>query len=249
MTVVEDFKLDGIGVVADPDDGVRGAGVLEHVRQRLLHDPVGGQIDTGRNRVDASRPRTPRRPRPPPGRLLDQRGYLVAGRAAAPAPPRRRRYAAPRAGGAALSAPAGPCPGPIAAVPAPCPGWRLSTSVGRPGLHHHHADGMCDHVVQLARDPGPFACDGGAGVLIPGQLQLAGQFGQLAGVPTTIAEREAGERGPADQDPAPQQPGGSQRGYRDRGIQAGERQARPGAGRRWAAAVYAVTRPATMLAQ
>ena len=59
---------------------------------------------------------------------------------------------------------------------------------------------MGHHVVQLARDPGPFTRDGGAGVLVPGQLQLASQFGQLADVLAAVAQAEPGQRGPADQE-------------------------------------------------
>ena len=43
--VVLDLDLDVVARVADGDPGARRAGVLERVRQSLLHDPVGGEVD------------------------------------------------------------------------------------------------------------------------------------------------------------------------------------------------------------
>ena len=47
---VGDRQLERVGAVAERDRGVRAAGVLDDVRQRLLHDPVGGQVDALRQR-------------------------------------------------------------------------------------------------------------------------------------------------------------------------------------------------------
>ena len=54
--VVGDLELDRVLLVGDPHRRARRAGVLERVGQRLLHDPVGGQVDAGRQRRRA-RPR------------------------------------------------------------------------------------------------------------------------------------------------------------------------------------------------
>ena len=43
--VVEDLDGDGVGAVGDGDLGVAGAGVAQHVGQRLLHDAVGRRVD------------------------------------------------------------------------------------------------------------------------------------------------------------------------------------------------------------
>ena len=59
---------------------VRRAGVLERVRQRLLHDPVGGEVDAGRQR-SRRRPRREARPagRRPDARRRARRGCASAG--------------------------------------------------------------------------------------------------------------------------------------------------------------------------
>jgi hypothetical protein len=46
--VVEHGDLDGVGEVAHGDVRTRGARVAERVRQRLLDDAVGRQVDAGR---------------------------------------------------------------------------------------------------------------------------------------------------------------------------------------------------------
>jgi hypothetical protein len=48
--VVADLDLHG--AAPGPDGDPRGGGprVLEHVGERLLHDPVGGEVDTGGQR-------------------------------------------------------------------------------------------------------------------------------------------------------------------------------------------------------
>ena len=46
--VVCDLELEIVRVVTEKDPGARGAGVLEGIRQRLLHDPVGGEVDARR---------------------------------------------------------------------------------------------------------------------------------------------------------------------------------------------------------
>ena len=45
LTVICDLQLKTVGPVTYLDAGVSGAGVLERVRQRLLDDPVGREID------------------------------------------------------------------------------------------------------------------------------------------------------------------------------------------------------------
>ena len=45
-----DLELERLARVADDHVRAGGAGVLERVRERLLDDPVGGQVDPGRER-------------------------------------------------------------------------------------------------------------------------------------------------------------------------------------------------------
>src|SRR5439155_3287562 len=48
--VVADLELERRLPVADDDRRLRAPGVLERVRERLLHDPVGGEVDSRRQR-------------------------------------------------------------------------------------------------------------------------------------------------------------------------------------------------------
>ena len=47
-TVVDYLKLDVVAAIANGHTHVGGSRVLERVGQRLLHDPVGGEVDAGR---------------------------------------------------------------------------------------------------------------------------------------------------------------------------------------------------------
>ena len=90
------------GAVADADGGVRLAGVLERVRQRLLHDPVGRQLDPDRKLAALARRRGAPRggpPRAPAPRASAGRRAPAAARAG-----RLHRCAASRPGGASRSA-------------------------------------------------------------------------------------------------------------------------------------------------
>src|SRR5207244_6443845 len=62
--VVDDLQVVRVCAVADVDPGVRLTRVLERVRERLLHDPVGRQLDPDRERaplaVDVELDRKPR---------------------------------------------------------------------------------------------------------------------------------------------------------------------------------------------
>jgi hypothetical protein len=49
-TLVGDLEHDVVRPVADDHVRARAAGVLADVRQRLLHDAVGGEVDAGRQR-------------------------------------------------------------------------------------------------------------------------------------------------------------------------------------------------------
>jgi hypothetical protein len=48
--VVDDLQLDAVAQIPDLDPHAPAAGVLEDVRERLLDDPVRGQLDCGRKR-------------------------------------------------------------------------------------------------------------------------------------------------------------------------------------------------------
>jgi hypothetical protein len=131
-----------------------GPGVLERVGQRLLHDPVGGQVDAGGQR-----------PRFALDRQLDRQAGLAGGQ--------HQRIEVGQAGlrGQRLATAAAVTQQPE--QPAhlgqglPARGLDLGqgggglrgvggdAAPGRSGLHHHHAHGVGDDVVQLAGDPPP----------------------------------------------------------------------------------------------
>ena len=67
-------------------------------------------------------------------------------------------------------------------------------------LEHHHADGVGDDVVQLARDPRPLLGDGDAGGRVPLPLGLGrAPLGRL-GLLGPLAQREAREPGDREQE-------------------------------------------------
>jgi hypothetical protein len=171
--------------------------VPERVGQRLLHDPVGRQVDPGRQR-----------PRLTLHRHLDRQAGLAG-----------RHGQGLEVGQARLGGEGGV--GRLAVVVAQQPqqpaqldqglaagrldlaerGRRLAGAgghgaAGRPGLHHHHAHRVGDDVVQLAGDPAPL---GGhrparAQLLLLGQLEVELlQLGHVAQAPLLgLAEEERG---------------------------------------------------------
>ena len=50
LSIIDDLELETVGSVSHVDAGVRGTGVLERVRQRLLDDSVRGEVDACRQR-------------------------------------------------------------------------------------------------------------------------------------------------------------------------------------------------------
>ena len=60
----------------------------------------------------------------------------------------------------------------------------------RRGLHHHHRDGVGDHVVELLSDPGSFLGHGTGRLGIPRPLQRDRPRQQRLGVALTQAQRE-----------------------------------------------------------
>ena len=58
--VVEDLERQPLGVT-DPDGDLAGSGVLDRVGQCFLDDPVGGDVDAGRERPRFALDRQPHR--------------------------------------------------------------------------------------------------------------------------------------------------------------------------------------------
>ena len=172
------------------------AGVLERVGQRLLDDAVGGEVER-RPAAGARSPSTVSSTgRPGRARALDQRVELVAASAAARAraasssacsTPSRRRISASASR-------------PVRSISAAASSARSRVAVEDPpraaGLHDHHADGVRDDVVHLARDPPALLGDRARG-LAPRARSSARDRGlvQLGGQ----RARGCARRGPASQ--------------------------------------------------
>ena len=116
------------GAVVEPDAGTGGAGVPAGVGERLLHDPVGGELHAqgpgppgSPDTVDLDR-------QADVGGLADQVGEPAQRGLRRRRRRRRRPCAAPRAGGASRRAPAGRCPGRGAAAATAASGERASIS-------------------------------------------------------------------------------------------------------------------------
>ena len=194
--VVAHLELELGRLVADGHVGLARAGVLERVRQGFLHDPVGGEIDSRRQRHRRSlhvHPHGQARSADLVGERVETveaglRGELEVVAVAA----HRAEQAAhlgERAAAGALDA-------------AQCFGI-LGQLVGQlvadgADLEHHHAHRVRDDVVQLARDPGALLGHGdacrrvalalGRGRALLGRLGLLGAL--VDGEPAQPADRE-----------------------------------------------------------
>ena len=158
--VVDDLDLERVGAVAQrAPRRARSPGVLERVRERLLHDPVGGQVDARRQRprlaLDAQLDR-----QPGAAHLREQRVELVerpaAARARAPRRPSRSRPTRRRISTSACAA------GLLRRRGAPRRARRVALRAPRsaaPAWTTITLDGVRDHVVQLAGDPRPLLGD------------------------------------------------------------------------------------------
>ena len=171
--------------------------MLDRVGEGLLDDPVGGQVDPGRQRrlgaLDHQLD-----PEPGPPDLLDQgphvgqaglggeAGRLVAVAAQHPEQPAHLDQGLAAGGGDRLEGPGRPA--------------RVALARHRAGLglDHHHADVVGDHVVELAGDAGPLGGDRPLGLDGPLALQPQGPLGQLGG-------QGALDPGPVAQQPRPGQ--------------------------------------------
>jgi hypothetical protein len=169
--------------IADHDLGAGCPGVLERVGQRLLHDPVGGEVDAGgqgpRDALHDQLRRQARRPH-----LVEQGGELAKAR--------QRRQGRPGSLGVSQD-PKGaahlghrlvgggldrgdrlPGPGRV--------GVGVQHQPGRPGLDPNHAKAVGHHVVQFAGDPQALLGCCLPGLLLPFPLQSGGPVLQRGGM-------------------------------------------------------------------
>jgi hypothetical protein len=170
-------------VVGDGDVGPAGPGVADDVGERLLHHPVAGQVDGGRQPPRLALQRHPDLD-PGPGRLGDQGVQLgqagrrgeggLAGVAVALAEHAQHGVQLTQglvAGLADRGQRLGGLVGPA-----------VQQVGGDPGLDADHPDGVGDHVVQLPGDPQPLLVDPAPGLLLPGPLGPLGPVAQLGHV-------------------------------------------------------------------
>ena len=166
--------------------------VLDHVGQRFLDDAVGGEVHAGRQGAappvmasstgsPAARTRSTRRPEPAAQRI----GLRHQHRRRPPAGRLGRTGPAARAGGAARPSRSGRWPRPRAALPCDPASSAVGRAVEHPAggarLHHHHAHVVRHHVVQFARDAGPFRLDRPRVCRLVFGLRPAQPLGRVAG--------------------------------------------------------------------
>src|SRR4051794_22857604 len=193
--VVADLEPQRLGLVGDGDPGGRGAGVLERVGERFLHDPIGGELDAGRQRLgfavddevgwQAGAPQLlgERREVGQPGlgcecgrafwlvlHDADQATHVGQRLVAGLLDDEQRLAGA--AGGAVEQQPRGAA------------------------LDGHNGHAVRDHVVQVAGDPGPLGRDRGSGALFALALEPVGALLQLGRALRSCAQREGRQRQP-----------------------------------------------------
>ncbi len=156
-TVVDYLELDVVAAVANGHPRMGGPCVLERVGQRLLHDPVGGEVDAG---GEPSRLALDRElyGQADAAHLLDQRvelreaglrpecGFGVGAAQQAEHATKLAERLAPRARDRDESL-------------ARTVGIVLQQRLARLGLYHHRADAVRHDVVQLTRQPGALVGD------------------------------------------------------------------------------------------
>jgi hypothetical protein len=197
LAVVTDLDSQAVPLVADRHGRAGIRGVLHDVGQRLLHDPVGGEVDArceldrlpldAQLHVDARRPHLLDEP-PCLGKagLWGENGHTVV-RAQDPeqASHLGERLPGGRLHGFELLRLARPL---VTEPPA-----------NGPRLDDDHADRVGDHVVELARDQGPLLRNGAARLLLPSALERRGPVLQRGRPEVAAAERRRErERGPED---------------------------------------------------
>src|SRR6266536_908396 len=202
VAVIDDLDVEAVAGVADRDGGLRRTRVPHRVGERLLHDPVGGQVQPGRQRPGLALHHQRRRQAGLVG-ALDEGGQLrdgwlwreLVGCWAAPLED------ADQPAHLAERLPAG-------GVDEAQPGIGLGGAgaeqgSGGVGLHRDHADVVRDDVVQLAGDAGAFGQDGvvRVGLLLP--AQLPGDLREAAGTVATRSIRTGSPEWPARATAAP----------------------------------------------
>jgi hypothetical protein len=190
-TVVRNFELERLLPVANYHVRLRRSGVLARVRERLLHDPVAGEVDSPRKRsrlvLDRKLDGQPSRAHVREERLeLGEAGLgreLRLGLSPAEDPeeaahlgerlPPRLLDREERAHGA--------------------PGRLGEQQTGRARLHDHDADRVRDDVVQVARDPAPLGGDRGALPLLALALEAGRPPLELGGAAAAPPQDKRGE--------------------------------------------------------
>ena len=200
MAVVADVDLQLVGRVADVDVRVARVRVLERVGQALLDDPVGGEVERARQRdglavdVQPHRQAGAAEPRRAAASRLSRPGWGASSSVLAVA-----AHRAEQAAHLGERRAAGPLDAP----------QRLLVLAERVGqlvadgadLEHHHADGVGDDVVQLARDPRALLGDRDARRGLALALGVRRALLRRLGLRGALAQREAGEPGDREQRP------------------------------------------------
>ena len=198
--VVADVDPQLVGAVADDDVGAARVRVLERVRQPLLDDAVGGEVERAAAAAPARRRRCSRTGRPARPNASTQRVEVGEAGLGREVGVRRRRGASRRAGGASPRARRGRCARRRGAPRGPRP---LGGQVVPHGadVEHHHAHGVGDDVVQLARDPRALLRDGDARRRLTLALGVRRPLLRRLGLHGALAHGEAGQ--PRDREQRP----------------------------------------------
>ena len=196
--VVADLELECCLRVTDDDRCLRPPRVLECVRQRLLHDPIGGQVDPRwQRRLLTLDPQLDwqaglahlldeRAERAEP-RLGPDRQLLVAGAQDSQQPAQFDQ----RLTTARLDR----------AENASCLLHIVEQARPRLRLDDHHADAVRDHVVKLAGDSPALLGHGHARLLLPLALQARRTLAQQGELTATAAQVAADQPGDREDEP------------------------------------------------
>ena len=175
------------------DRGGRAARVLAHVGQRLLDDPVGGEVDARRQRAAARRSTSSSTGSPPRAARSSSPASCASPGCGASSPPssslaqhaEQLAHLGQRLAGRARIASSGARASARVAV---------ERGLGGVGLDRDHADAVGDDVVQLARDPAALLGDRGARAALALALEMQRQLSSRALLLAQAAHDAAGDR-------------------------------------------------------
>src|SRR4051794_35733650 len=193
--IVVDLEPQRVRLVVHSDPCARGAGVLERIRERFLHDAIGGELDPGRQRLGLAVDDEVRWQAGSPQLLGERRKVGEAGLGSECGRALRLvLHDADEAAHVGQRLVAGLLDDQQRLARAA--GVRVEQQPRGSALDGHDGHAVRDHVVQVAGDPGALGRHRGSRALLALPFEPVGALLQLGGTLRSRAQREGAQRQP-----------------------------------------------------